>query len=424
MPSARRPASRRCATSCRGVDVGDIRTSTPQDARLGVELRNGLLFNFTGGSSAAPPTHKLVVRMTTTRTSAIVDLTTARPDIENYGIDVTYELREIATDKRVLAATHLRAGVLRHPGPGAALRPHPRTARRREPRHETDRREHQPAAGLVLRRRHLRPDCASWSRSTIAKSNPIFAKPSPAHAIILIYGADVGLVRERADALIAAAVDDINDPFSLVRLEGDDLAGEPSRLVDEAMTVPLFGGRRAIRVRAGGRNFSSGVEILLQEPPKDCRIVIEAGELRRNSPLRVMCEKAKTAGVVACYADTARDLAKLIDDELRTANLRIDPDARAALSELLGGDRLASRNEIRKLALYAHGKDEITLDDIAAVVTDASSFALDPIVDSAFAGKPAELETNFAKAMAAGTNPNAIMFAASRQASQLHRRAA
>ena len=247
------------------------------------------------------------------------------------------------------------------------------------------------------------------------------AKPSPTHAIILIYGADVGLVRERADALIAAAVDDVNDPFSLVRLEGDDLAGEPSRLVDEAMTVPLFGGRRAIRVRGGGRNFSSGVEILLQEPPKDCRIVIEAGELRRDSPLRVMCEKAKTAGVVACYADTTRDLAKLIDDELRVANLRIDPDARSALTELLGGDRLASRNEIRKLALYAHGKDEITLDDIAAVVTDASSFALDPIVDSAFAGKPAELETNFAKAMAAGTNPNAIMFAASRQASQLHR---
>ena len=87
------------------VDVNDIATAAPQDARLGVEVRNGLIFSFTGGSSAAPPTHKLVVRMSTTRTSAIVDLTTARPDIENYGIDVTYELREIATDKRVLAAT-------------------------------------------------------------------------------------------------------------------------------------------------------------------------------------------------------------------------------------------------------------------------------------------------------------------------------
>jgi LPS-assembly lipoprotein len=86
------------------VDVTDIATSLAQDARLGVELRNGLIFNFTGGSSAAPPTHKLVARLTTTRTSAIVDLTTARPDIENYGIDVFYELREIATNKTVMRA--------------------------------------------------------------------------------------------------------------------------------------------------------------------------------------------------------------------------------------------------------------------------------------------------------------------------------
>lgn len=247
------------------------------------------------------------------------------------------------------------------------------------------------------------------------------AKPNPAHAVILIFGADVGLVRERADALITSAVDDVNDPFSLVRLEGDELAADPSRLVDEALTVPLFGGRRAIRVRAGGRNFASSVELLLKEPPKDCRIVIEAGELRRDSPLRVMCEKAKTAAAIPCYADTGRDLGRLIDDELKLANLRITRDARDALSELIGGDRLASRNEIRKLALYAHGKGEIDLDDVAAVVTDASNLALDPIIDSTFAGKPAELEAAFAKAVAAGTNVNSIMFAASRQASQLHR---
>jgi DNA polymerase-3 subunit delta len=247
------------------------------------------------------------------------------------------------------------------------------------------------------------------------------ARPNPAHAIILVFGADVGLVRERADALIAAAVDDVNDPFSMVRLEGDDLAADPSRLVDEAMTVPLFGGRRAIRVRAGGRSFASGVEVLLNEPPKDCRIVIEAGELRRDAPLRVLCEKAKTAAAIPCYADGERDLARLIDDELKLANLRIAPDARDALVDLLGGDRLASRNEIRKLALYAHGKGEVTLEDVAAVVTDASSFALDPIIDNAFAGEAPDLEVAFAKAIAAGINPNAIMFAAQRQAGQLHK---
>src|SRR5215472_9190790 len=76
------------------------------------------------------------------------------------------------------------------------------------------------------------------------------ARPDPSRPIILLYGPDAGLVRERANALIASAVDDPTDPFSLVKLDGDELSAEPSRLVDEAMTVPLFGGRRAIRIPA------------------------------------------------------------------------------------------------------------------------------------------------------------------------------
>src|ERR1700721_3303469 len=88
------------------------------------------------------------------------------------------------------------------------------------------------------------------------------ARPDPGRPIILLYGPDAGQVRERADALMASAVDDPSDPFSLVRMDGDDLAAEPSRLVEEARTVPLFGGRRPLRVRAGSKNFASGVDTL------------------------------------------------------------------------------------------------------------------------------------------------------------------
>ena len=248
-------------------------------------------------------------------------------------------------------------------------------------------------------------------------------RPDPGRPIILLYGPDGGLVRERAEALLASAVDDPNDPFALVRLDGDELSAEPSRLVDEALTVPLFGGRRAIRVRAGSRSFASGIDTLAEMPLKDCRIVIEAGELRPESPLRKACERAKTAVAIGCYPDGERDLAKLIDDELRLGELRIAPDARASLMALLGGDRQASRNELRKLTLYAHGEGEVTLDHVMAVVADASELKLDPIVDGAFAGKPELVESEFAKAMVAGTYPGVIISAAQRQAAWLHKSA-
>src|ERR1041384_350766 len=98
------------------------------------------------------------------------------------------------------------------------------------------------------------------------------ARPDPGRPIILLYGPDAGLVRERADALLKSAVDNVDDPFSLVRLDGDELSAEPSRLVDEALTVPLFGGRRAIRIRAGSRGFVAGVDTLAGVGAQGCRI--------------------------------------------------------------------------------------------------------------------------------------------------------
>ena len=254
-----------------------------------------------------------------------------------------------------------------------------------------------------------------------ADVDAFIARPDPAKPVVLIFGPDSGLVSERANALIRASVDDVNDPFALARLESDDLASEPSRLVEEAQTIPLFGGRRAVWVKAGGRNIAPAVEALLAIRGSECRVVIEAGNLPRNAPLRALVERAKNAAALPCYADDERSRERLIDAEMREAGLTLAPDARALLVPLLGGDRAASRSEIRKLALYARGQDRVGVDDVAAVVSDASSLALDDIVDAAFAGQTAELETRLAKARTAGTSPGSIFFAAQRQVAQLHK---
>jgi DNA polymerase-3 subunit delta len=247
------------------------------------------------------------------------------------------------------------------------------------------------------------------------------ARPDSARPVVLIFGPDAGLVRERAEALVRASVDDPKDPFQLARLDGDDLAGTPTRLIEEVSTVPLFGGRRAVWVKAGGRNIAPAVEPLLASPAPDCRVVIEAGDLRRSAPLRAICERSKHAVALPCYPDAERDLIRLIDTELRAEGLAISADARSALVPLLGGDRLASRHEIRKLALFARGNARVELDDVMAVVADASTLALDGLIDAAFAGRTGELEAQFGKARTAGTAPGTIVSAALRQVGQLHR---
>jgi LPS-assembly lipoprotein len=76
-----------------------------RDARLGVEIRNALAFKLYGAATGMPPTHKLVIRFTTTRSSLILDPATALPSIENYGIDAQYNLVEIVTGKSVMTGS-------------------------------------------------------------------------------------------------------------------------------------------------------------------------------------------------------------------------------------------------------------------------------------------------------------------------------
>lgn len=253
-----------------------------------------------------------------------------------------------------------------------------------------------------------------------AEIDRFLAKPNL--PVVLVYGPDAGLVRERVDLLIRASVDDPDDPFAVARLDSEMLGANPGRLADEANTVPLFGGRRAVLLKINSRHdVVPSIEAVLDNPPRECRVVIEAGELRKNAPVRALCEKAKSAAAIPCYVDNAQALARLIDQEMQDASLTLAPDARTLLMSLLGGDRLASRSELRKLTTYAAGNGRVEIADVVAVVSDASEVALDALLDATFAGKTAEVEREFNKASGEGSSASSIVSAALRHVAQLHR---
>lgn len=240
--------------------------------------------------------------------------------------------------------------------------------------------------------------------------------PDPRIPVILIYGPDTGLVADRAARLIAKIVADPDDPFALIRLDGDVLAGDPGRLVDEAGTMGMFGGSRTIWVRSGSRNYAPAVDAVLKGPIEGARVVVEAGDLAKSAPLRTLCEGSPRALALPCYPDDERTLADLIERTLQEDGLRIDRDARDLLAGSLGSDRRASLSEIGKLALYARGQSAVSVEDVEAIVSDVGASILNELIDAAFAGRAGEAERTYRRFRHEGMDPSAMLGAGLRHA--------
>ena len=207
-------------------------------------------------------------------------------------------------------------------------------------------------------------------------------RPDGNISAILTYGPDAGLVAERARmaAKTWAAAED--PPSEIIRMDDADLETDPDRLANELMTVPMFGGRKVILATTGRRLNAKVIKSLVETAPLPGVLVIEAGNLKPSDTLRSVFEKSKHAAAIACFPDEGRDLATVIDEEIKAASVSIAPEARDVLIAQLGADRALSRGEIQKLALYCTGRKRIELADVEAVVSDASELNVDRIVSA------------------------------------------
>ena len=95
----------------------------------------------------------------------------------------------------------------------------------------------------------------------------------------------------------------------------------------------------------------------------------------------------------------------------------------AYLSEHLGSDRMLSRSELEKLATYALGAGEVTLEDAEAVVGDGAATTLEDIAFSTADGNTRSLDRALQRAFDEGVNSVAVVRAAQRHFQRLHRAA-
>ena len=239
------------------------------------------------------------------------------------------------------------------------------------------------------------------------------ARPDPRVRAAVIYGRDLGVVRERAAQLARGVTEDPEDPFNVaLRTEGD-LAGDDARLEGELAAQSLMGGRRLVRLRLSGERAASeklAVEalgrLLAGELNPEAFLLVEAGALGRDSALRRAAEKAEACAVIPCYEDEAGDVARMTREALAKDGVSLNAEALALFVSRLPHERGVARREIERLALFlGPGSGAVAgpreLEPFLGVEPEAS---LANAASDAFGGRLAEAQAGLRRAAQEGVS--------------------
>lgn len=227
--------------------------------------------------------------------------------------------------------------------------------------------------------------------------------PPPGVRAVLVYGPDTGKVLEFAKRIARTAVTNLDDPFNVCELDGDDASSDPARLSDEMHARSLMGGRRLVRLRNATDKSSDAIVNALDGDTGDTLLVVEGGDLKPSGGLRKLFEaKREDIAALACYADTGRDLATMVRETLSAGSVKIDPEAERFLVEHLGSDRMASRMEVEKLTLLAGEGGTINLDLVVSAIGDSAALDIDALIAAAAEGRPDAIMTGLDRAFRQG----------------------
>jgi DNA polymerase III subunit delta len=213
----------------------------------------------------------------------------------------------------------------------------------------------------------------------------------------LLYGPD-----EAGSAALARRLERaMGQEAERIDLDGSTLKADPARLVDEAASISLFGGRRWIRIQPAGDEIASAVASLLDADVAGNPVVALAGALKPSSPLVKLALDHKLALAHPSYVPDARDAAQIAETLAREAGLRLPRDLGRTLAISCSNDRSIMAQEIEKLALYLDAAPdrpaEATAEELEAIGASNPDGELSKLVDAIMGGQPGRVGVEIAR---------------------------
>ena len=256
-----------------------------------------------------------------------------------------------------------------------------------------------------------------------AEASRYFAKPDPARAGLLIFGADpMRVAIARQDVIAALIGKDGEVEMRLTRIAAADLRKDPALLLDALKAQGFFPGPRVALLEDAGDALMPLVEATLKDwRPGDAQLIVTAGGLTGKSTLKKLFETRPDVYCAGLYDDppTRED----IEAALKKAGLTaIDRDAMGDLTTLARAiDPGDFRQTLEKIALYKWGDaTALTPTEVALMAPATIEAELDDLLNAVADGRSAAIGPLLRRLEGQGTNPVSLCIGALRHFRTLH----
>jgi DNA polymerase III subunit delta len=189
-------------------------------------------------------------------------------------------------------------------------------------------------------------------------------------------------------------------------------------LLESANNFSLFNNKCLIELHLVHKPNATGVEILstyTRQPPPDKVLMIISKKLDQATQNASWVKVIIKQGVyVPIWPVNAEQYLQWLQQRLHQHNLKVVPEGIHYLAEQTEGNFLAAAQEIEKLKLH-YGEKKLSVDDIAAVISDSAHFDIFIFIDSILQGDLRRIQKILTHLSHEAIEPPLILWAITRE---------
>ena len=185
--------------------------------------------------------------------------------------------------------------------------------------------------------------------------------------IYVLHGTDIYLFDSHRKAIVAAVIQDADPQLCVATFDSSSALAD---VLDELRTLPFLAPCRVVIIRDADDFVSahrSALEGYLESPCRTSTLMLAVASWPKNT--RLAKRVAQIGQVLDCSAPGRGNVSAWLKRAAERKGKKITPGAVDLLCAWTGADLASLNSEIEKLALYAHGRDTITMEDVGLLVT-------------------------------------------------------